>query len=143
MGAGRNPLLRLYAIGVYLLLFAPIVVLVLFSFNDSMGIAPDPRIGEWLGFALFLPLAFGLGFQLPLIMLLLERIGVVTVEWYTKQWRISVLVIAVVAMILTPPDPVSMMLMAVPLWLLYWTGVQLCKWMPKGRNPFSEPLEAV
>ena len=47
-----------------------------------MGIAPEPRINEWLGFVLILPLGFGVGFQLPLVMLFLERIGVFTVKSY-------------------------------------------------------------
>jgi len=52
----------------------------LFSFNRSLGIDPDPRINEWLGFVLMLPVGFGIGFQLPLVMLFLERIGVFTIK---------------------------------------------------------------
>ena len=50
-----------------------------FSFNEWMGIDPDPRITDWLSFVLILPLGFGISFQLPLVMLFLERIGVFTV----------------------------------------------------------------
>ncbi len=59
--------------------FPPILKFFL-SFNRSMGIEPEPRISEWLSFVLFLPLGFGLTFQLPLVMLFLERIGVMTVR---------------------------------------------------------------
>ena len=86
-----------------------------FTFYDWMGIDPDPRITDWLTFVLILPLGFGISFQLPLVMLFLERIGIFTVGAYTSHWRISVLVIFVLAMVLTPSDPYSMMLMAVPL----------------------------
>jgi sec-independent protein translocase protein TatC len=48
------------------------------------------------------------------------------------------LAIFVLAMVLTPADPVSMMMLAVPLTLLYFLGIMLCKWMPRGRNPFNE-----
>ena len=61
---------------------------------------------------LLLPVAFGIGFQLPLVMLFLERIGLFTVRGYLKQWRIAVLVIFVVAAILAPPDAYSMLLLA-------------------------------
>ena len=54
----------------------------LLQFNDWLGLDPDPRISEWLGFVLILPIGFGLGFQLPLVMLFLERIGVFDVEAY-------------------------------------------------------------
>ena len=109
----------------------------LFSFNRSLGIAPDPRINEWLGFVLFLPVGFGIGFQLPLVMLFLERIGVFTVRNYLGQWRIAVLVIFVIAAILTPPDPYSMMLMATPLTALYFGGILLCKLLPQKSHPFG------
>ena len=52
----------------------------LLSFNRMMGIDPDLRINEWMSFALLLPLAFGISFQLPLVMLFLERIGLMTRE---------------------------------------------------------------
>jgi sec-independent protein translocase protein TatC len=105
----------------------------LFTYNAWMGIDPDPRISEWLSFVLILPLGFGISFQLPLVMLFLERIGIFSVSTYTANWRISVLVIFVVAMVLTPADPYSMLLMAVPLVGLYVLGIGLCKWMPRGR----------
>ena len=103
-----------------------------------MQIDPDPRISEWMSFVLFLPLGFGISFQLPLVMLLLDRIGVMSVAVYLEKWRIAVLVIFVVAMVLTPADPISMLLMACPLTFLYFGGVALCKWLPKRQSPFGE-----
>jgi sec-independent protein translocase protein TatC len=106
-----------------------------------MDIDPDPRIGEWLSFVLFLPLGFGIAFQLPLVMLFIHRVGFVTLEQYVKKWRIAILVIFVASMLLTPADPISMMMLAGPLTALYFLGIVLCKWMPRGRNPFSEAYE--
>jgi len=114
----------------FFVVFKPVLSF-LFSFNSAMGVEPDPRISEWLSFVLILPLGFGIGFQLPLVMLFLERIGLMTIKAYWQQWRVAVLVIAVVAMILTPPDPYSMSLMGAPLVLLYFGGILLCKFMPK------------
>ncbi|MCL4205402.1 MAG: twin-arginine translocase subunit TatC [Pirellulaceae bacterium] len=110
----------------------------LFGFNKMMNIDPDPRISEWLGFVLILPLGFGIAFQLPLVMLFLNRIGIFTIEAYLDKWRISVLVIFIISMLLTPADPVSMLLMAVPLCGLYFLGIGMCRWMPKNRSPFAE-----
>jgi sec-independent protein translocase protein TatC len=110
----------------------------LFMFNSAMGIEPDPRISEWLGFVLMLPLAFGVAFQLPLVMLFLERIGLLTVKSYLSYWRIAVLANAVLSMLLTP-EPSSMMLMFVPLTGLYFGGIVLCRFMPKlKKNPYRE-----
>ena len=117
------------------------VLAFLLSFYDWMGIDPDARISDWLTFVLILPLGFGVSFQLPLVMLFLERIGIFTVGTYLSNWRISILVICFLAMILTPSDPYSMMLMATPLIGLYFFGVLLCKWMPRRTTPFGDVLD--
>jgi sec-independent protein translocase protein TatC len=83
----------------------------LLEFNEWLGLDPDPRISEWLGFVLILPIGFGLGFQLPLVMLFLERIGFV------------------VSAILTPADPYSLLFLAIPLCLLYFGGLAICRWV--------------
>ena len=100
----------------------------LLQFNEWLGLDPDPRISEWLSFVLILPIGFGLGFQLPLVMLFLERIGVFEAETYASQWRIAVLVIVIVSAVLTPADPYSMLFLAAPLCLLYFGGLGLCRW---------------
>lgn len=122
----------------FLFVFDPVLNFLL-SFNRSMGVDPDPRISEWLGFVLLMPLAFGVSFQLPLVMLFLERIGIFNVAAYLEKWKIAILVIFIASMILSPGgDPYSMLLMAIPLTFLYFGGVLLCKYLPKGRSPFDE-----
>ena len=115
----------------------PFVLDYLFSFNRSLGISPDPRINEWLGFAIFLPIGFGLSFQLPLVMLFLNRIGVMSVQNYLAKWKISVLVIFVISMVLTPAEPVSMLAMAIPLTALYFGGILICHWAGPRKNPLE------
>ena len=122
----------------FFLVFAP-VLRFLFSFNSFLGIDPEPRINEWMGFVLMMPLGFGISFQLPLVMLFMERIGIFTVQAYLTSWRIAILAIFVLAMILTPSgDPYSMMLMAAPLTVLYFGGILLCKFLPRHRSRFDE-----
>ncbi|MEM8944740.1 MAG: twin-arginine translocase subunit TatC [Planctomycetota bacterium] len=106
----------------------------LFWFNGQMGINPMPNISDWMTFVLILPLGFGISFQLPLVMLFLERIGVFTVEVYLAKWRIAVLVISIISMFLTPADPGSMLLMGIPLVILYFGGIAMCRYMPKGER---------
>jgi sec-independent protein translocase protein TatC len=64
-------------------------------------------------------LAFGLVFQLPIVILLLSLMGIVAPQFFVRQWRYAVVIIFVAAAIFTPPDPVSQVLMAVPLVVLY------------------------
>jgi sec-independent protein translocase protein TatC len=131
----------LFLVGVLLAFFFvfDFVLDYLLQFNAWLGLDPDPRISEWLGFVLVLPIGFGLGFQLPLVMLFLERIGVFDVATYASQWRIAVLVIVIVSAVLTPADPYSMLFLAVPLCLLYFGGLGLCRWFggaaDGGRRP--------
>lgn len=119
--------------------FQPVLAF-LFTFNAQMGIDPQPRINEWLSFVLFLPLGFGIAFQLPLVMLFLNRINVFSVDAYLGKWRIAVMAIFALSMVLTPADPISMILLAVPLTGLYFLGIGLCVWFPGARNPF-EPID--
>jgi len=110
----------------------------LLQFNEWLGLDPDPRISEWMSFVLVLPIGFGLGFQLPLVMLFLERIGIVEVEAYASQWRVAVLAIVIVSAVLTPADPYSMLFLAVPLCLLYLGGLGLCRWFGAADRPAAQ-----
>ena len=119
------------AVLAFVFVFPPVLKFLL-GFNSWQGIDPFLRIDEWVGFLLMLPLGFGIAFQLPLVMLFLERIGVFTVKAYLSSWRVAILSIFIVAMILTPSgDPYSMCLMALPLTVLYFGGVLLCRFMPR------------
>ena len=109
----------------------------LFSFNARMGISPQPRINDWLSFVMFLPLGFGVAFQLPLVMLFANRIELITVEAYTSNWRIAIVAIFGLSMLLTPADPISMIMLAIPLTGLYFLGIILCKRLNKTSNPYT------
>ena len=115
----------------------------LFSYNRMMAIDPDPRISEWLGFVMFLPIGFGIAFQLPLVMLMLQRIGIFTTKAYLAKWRVAILVIFIIAMFLTPADPLSMLLLGGPLTVLYFLGILLCKFMPRNKSPYAESYDPV
>ncbi|MEO0530543.1 MAG: twin-arginine translocase subunit TatC [Planctomycetota bacterium] len=103
----------------------------LLSFNAWLDIDPTPRINEWLGFVLILPVMFGVAFQLPLVMLFLERIGVTSAQMYLSYWKYAVMAIFIISMILTPADPQSLFAMAGCLTPLYFGGIALCKFLPK------------
>ncbi|MCG8449467.1 MAG: twin-arginine translocase subunit TatC [Pirellulales bacterium] len=128
--------LSLFFVGAALAFFVvfDFVLDFLFWFNAQMGINPTPQIKEWMSFVLLLPLGFGISFQLPLVMLFLERIGIFTVQSYRSQWKVAILVISILSMFLTPADPGSMLLMGVPLVGLYFGGIALCQYLPRDQR---------
>jgi len=119
------------------------VLVFLLQFNGQLDVAVEPRLTYYINFVLLLPLGFGVAFQLPLVMLFLERIGLIATEAYISSWRIAILVIAVISMMVTPADLTSMVSLMVPLVLLYGLGVLLCKFMPKGRGLGSDAYDPV
>lgn len=117
----------------------PFVLNFLFDFNIWLDISIQPRLTEYVSFIVVLPIMFGISFQLPMVMLFLERIGIFGVKAYREKRKLAILSIAFLSMILTPSDPVSMMLMMIPLCVLYEFGILLCKWQPNAnQNPFDD-----
>lgn len=115
----------------------PKAIEALLWFNHWIGMKPELRFNEWLGFAIMMPVVFGISFQLPLVMLFLERIGLFSIDQYKAQWRIAIFVIHVFAAVITPSvDIVSMELLALPMFGLYWLGIVLCMMRPRD-NPLD------
>jgi len=95
-----------------------------FGFKFFLGFAsetikPLPSMKEYLSFASRLLLAFGLVFELPLIITFMAKLGMVSVEFLKKNRKYAILLFFVVAAILTPPDVITQIMMAVPLMVLY------------------------
>lgn len=84
-------------------------------------------LGDYIGLFFTLTLVLGLVFQTPLVMVFLNRIGMVSVQGFGRARRMAILVGFVVSAFLTPPDPFSLLLMAGPLVLLYEVGILVCR----------------
>ncbi len=82
-----------------------------------------PAVRDYLGFAIGMLRVFGVAFQLPLVMVLLNRIGVLSRSRVIKMRRYAIVAIVVVAAVLTPPDVISQVLLALPMWLLFEASV--------------------
>ena len=126
----------LFVSGVILAFFLVLhyVLNFLLAFNGNMDVTIEPRLTYYINFVLLLPLGFGFAFQLPLVMLFLQRIGLIETDSYISSWKVAVLVIFVLSMLLTPADVPSMIALAVPLMLLYFLGILMCKFIPRGRG---------
>jgi sec-independent protein translocase protein TatC len=95
---------------------------------------------EYLGFSAKLLLAFGLVFELPLVLTFLAKLGVVSVEFLKKQRKYAILLFFAGSAILTPPDVVTQVMMALPMMLLYEISIIGAKiFSPKKSTGADEP----
>lgn len=105
-----------------------------FKFINSFApksITPAPDIEAYLSFVMTMFMAFGLAFEVPVALVVLVKLGVVTVE-KLKEWRSYFIVGAfVVAAVVTPPDVVSQLALAIPMCLLYELGILACRLISK------------
>lgn len=99
--------------------------------EGALAIEVEPRISEYLSLVMRLIFAFGLAFELPVVLLLLARAGLVTPEGLAEKRKIAIVVAFVVAAILTPPDVISQVLLATPIILLYELSIFGAKMMNK------------
>jgi len=134
----------LFLVGVVIcqLFVIPKAIEALLWFNEWIGIKPELRLSDWLGFAIAMPVVFGISFQTPLVMLFVYMIGLVSIETYRTKRKIAIFLMAVFAAVITPSvDATGMLMMWVPMCFLYEFGILLC-WY-KGRNieEMPEPEE--
>jgi len=104
---------------------------------NSMPIQLEAKVNEYLSIVMGLTLAFGFCFLLPVLLVLLNRIGMVMAETLAGGRRYAVVLILIVAAILTPPDVISQLMLAVPIYILYEISIWLCYWQEKsiGERP--------
>lgn len=129
----------LFLLGAALVYFIMLPFVLWFSLNQQIvGSGPIevqllPKVSDYLTLVTSLLLAFGLCFQLPVVLALLGMAGIVTTQMLAAARRYAIVGVFVVAAILTPPDPVSMMTLALPGVLLYEVSI-LCVWLIERRR---------
>ena len=102
--------------------------------NTTLPIQLEAKVNEYLSLIMRLIFAFGISFQLPILLNLLARIGIVNSNYLRERRRYVIVIIFAVAAILTPPDPITQVGLAIPLLLLYELSIFTVKFIEKKKE---------
>ena len=127
--------IALFYIGIAFAYFITLPAILHFFISVSPeSVAPMTDINSYLSFCLKLFLVFGLTFEIPIITLVLILIGVVSTQSLAEKRRFIVVGCFFIAMFVTPPDALSMIMLAVPMWLLFEIGLFFGKLLEKRKT---------
>ncbi len=106
--------------------------------GDGIKIELLPKVSEYLSLIMGLTFAFGIVFQMPVVLTLLARIGIIDSTLLREKRRWAILVAFIVAAVLTPPDPLSQLSLALPSILLYELTIFAVKWVERKKDVSAE-----
>jgi sec-independent protein translocase protein TatC len=137
----------LFLLGAALVYFVMLPFVMWFSLGqqvagEGVSVALLPKISEYLNLVTALLLAFGLCFQLPIVMTLLGLAGIISSKVMAEGRRYAIMAVVVLAAVVTPPDPISQLMLAIPLVLLYEISIW-CVRLIELRRKKADDAEAV
>lgn len=102
--------------------------------ESVLPIELEARVGEYLGLVMKLIFAFGVSFQLPVLLVLLARVGIVSADGLAERRKYAIVCVFVFAAIVTPPDVISQIGLAIPMMLLYEISIYACRIIERKRE---------
>lgn len=136
---GLSVILFLFGIAAGFFVFVPYALYFLVSFGFTEHVQMVYSFSRYLDLMMLLTFVVGLIFQIPVLMAFFSSAGLVSWKWFLSYWRHFLVVFVVMAAIITPPDAVSQVMLAIPMAVLYFLGVVLAyifgrKARPTGRR---------
>ena len=117
----------------------PLAIKFFLSFETSAHISSLPiqleaKVNEYLSLIMRLIFAFGISFQLPVLLSLLARVGFIDSQYLKKRRKYVIIIIFTVAAVLTPPDPITQIGLGIPLLILYELSILSVRLIEKNKN---------
>ena len=120
----------------------PRALMFFYEWSGSLGVSNDWRIGEYISFATQFTLLFGVAFELPVVVMVFVKLGLLTYETMSRTRSYAIVAIFVAAAVLTPtPDIFTLLLMALPMIILYEICIWLA-WLDRRKNRMQEEQSA-
>jgi sec-independent protein translocase protein TatC len=134
-----SPVLFLMGAALVYFFFCPMVMWFFLKMQQSpadgeIAISLMPKVSEYLSLIMTLVFSFGLVFQLPVITTLLARVGLLTSDWLAKKRKFAIVLAFIAAAVLTPPDPMSQIGLALPTILLYEISIYAARLVERSRK---------
>ncbi len=105
------------------------------------GVAVMTDIAKYLDFVILIFLAFGMAFEVPIVTVVLVRMGLTTAESLSQKRPYVIVGAFVIGMLLTPPDVVSQIMLAIPVWILFELGLLFSRYMPTTTNSEDDKIQ--
>jgi sec-independent protein translocase protein TatC len=118
----------------FLIIIAPLAMGFFIRFNERLALSSNWTFQSYMNMVLALTLVFGVAFQMPIAIVFAERMGLVSIKDLSRGRRFVILGLVIVAAMATPPDPVSQLALAVPLYALYESSILVCRFMGKRKS---------
>ncbi len=125
--------IALFVVGVLLGYFVtlPVALRMMFGLHEWIGVRPAPQATSYVAFSIQLLLAFGVAFQMPVVLAMLGRLGVISAAQLRERRRYVIVILLMASMVLTPPDILTQLVMAGPLVILYEGCIWLVDWFER------------
>ncbi len=141
-----SPILFLIGAALVYFFFPPMVMWFFLAMQQlpedgEVAISLMPKVSEYLSLIMTLVLSFGLVFQLPVVTTLLARVGLLTSDWLREKRKFAIVMAFVVAAVLTPPDPMSQIGLALPAIILYEISIYMARLVERKRAAESASTE--